>query len=69
MKTDKNFNKMEIYVLSSLKLYEFICGSIKIDIKMKKMELVYIYHNIYLCKEKVDEIQTILQTIYKQSLK
>ena len=36
MKTDKNFNKMEIYVLSSLKLYEFICGSIKIDIKMKK---------------------------------
>jgi len=36
MKTDKNFNKMEIYVLSSLKLYEFICGSVKIDIKMKK---------------------------------
>lgn len=36
MKTDKNFNKIELYVLSSLKLYEFICGSIKIDIKMKK---------------------------------
>ena len=36
MKTDKNFNKMEIYVLSSFKLYEFICGSIKIDLKMKK---------------------------------
>lgn len=36
MKTDKKFNKMEIYVLPSLKLYEFICSSIKIDIKMKK---------------------------------
>jgi len=36
MKTDKNFNKMEIYVLSSLKLYKFISSSIKIDIKMKK---------------------------------
>jgi hypothetical protein len=36
MKTDKNFNKIEIYVLSSLKLYEFISSSIKIDIKMKK---------------------------------
>ena len=36
MKTDKNFNKIEIYVLSSLQLYEFISSSIKIDIKMKK---------------------------------
>ena len=36
MKTDKNFNKMEIYVLSSVKLYDFICGSIKIDISMRK---------------------------------
>ena len=36
MKTDKNFNKMDIYVLSSIKLYEFICDSVKIDIKMKK---------------------------------
>jgi hypothetical protein len=36
MKTYKNFNKIEIYVLSSLKLYEFISSSIKIDIKMKK---------------------------------
>ena len=36
MKTDKNFKKMEIYILSSFKLYEFMCGSIKIDIKMKK---------------------------------
>jgi len=36
MKTDKNFNKMELYIISSLKLYEFICNSIKIDIKMKK---------------------------------
>ena len=67
MKTDKNFNKIEIYVLSSLKLYEFISSSIKIDIKMKKMELVYIYHQIFHYKEKVVEIQTIIQTIYKQS--
>ena len=36
MKTDKNFNKMEIYMLSSVNLYEFMCASIKIDIKMKK---------------------------------
>jgi hypothetical protein len=36
MKTDNCFKKMEIYVLSSLKLYEFICSSIKIDINMKK---------------------------------
>jgi len=44
MKTDKNFNKMEIYVLSSLKLYEFICGSIKIDIKRTCLHLSpYIY--------------------------
>lgn len=67
MKTDNNFNKMEMYVLSSIKLYEFICGKIKIDIKMKKMELVYIYHHIFHCKERVEEIQIILQTIYKQS--
>ena len=67
MKTDKNFNKIEIYVLSSLKLYEFISSSIKIDIKMKKMELVYIYHQIFHYKGKVVEIQTIIQTIYKQS--
>ena len=69
MKTDKNFNKMEIYVLSSLTLYEFICGSIKIDIKMKKTELVYIYHHIFHCNEKGEGIQIIRQTIYKQSLK
>jgi hypothetical protein len=36
MKTDKEFNKIEIYALSSIKLYNFICNSIKIDIKMKK---------------------------------
>ena len=35
MKTDKNFNKIELYMLSSVKLYEFICDHIKIDIKMK----------------------------------
>ncbi len=36
MKTDKNFKKMQIYGLPSSKLYEFICGSLKIDISMKK---------------------------------
>lgn len=36
MKTDKNFKKIELYILSSFKLYDFICNSIKIDIKMKK---------------------------------
>ena len=36
MKTDKNFAKIELFMLSSQKLYDFICDSIKIDIKMKK---------------------------------
>ena len=36
MKTDKEFNEIEIYALSSIKLYEFICNSLNIDIKMKK---------------------------------
>ena len=35
MKTDKLFTKIELYILSSSKLYDFICNSIKIDIKMK----------------------------------
>lgn len=36
MKTDKNFKNIELYMLSSVKLYDFIYNSIKIDIKMKK---------------------------------
>jgi predicted nucleic acid binding AN1-type Zn finger protein len=36
MKTDRDFNKIELYILPSLILYEFICNSINIDIKMKK---------------------------------
>jgi hypothetical protein len=35
MKTDSNFDKIELYMISSQKLYNFICDSIKIDIKMK----------------------------------
>jgi hypothetical protein len=36
MKTDKLFKKMELYILSSIKLYDYICNTIKIDIAMKK---------------------------------
>ena len=36
MKTDKSFKKIELYALSSIKLYDFLINSIKIDIKMKK---------------------------------
>jgi hypothetical protein len=36
IKTDKSFKKIELYILSSVKLYDFIINSIKIDIKMKK---------------------------------
>jgi hypothetical protein len=35
MKTDKNFKDINLYMLSSLKLYDFICDSINIDIKFK----------------------------------
>lgn len=67
MKTDKSFKKINLYVLSSIKLYEFIISSIDIDIKMKKMALVYIYRLIFHYREKEVVIQTTLQTIYKQS--
>jgi len=35
MKTDKTFAKMELYMISSQKLFAFIQGTIKIDIKLK----------------------------------
>jgi hypothetical protein len=36
MKTNKTFSNMELYIISSKKLLEFIEKSIKIDIKLKK---------------------------------
>ncbi len=35
MKTDKNFNKIELYIITSKKLYDYIINSVNIDIKMK----------------------------------
>ena len=35
MKTDKNFTKIELYIIPSVTLYNFICDSINIDIKLK----------------------------------
>lgn len=35
MKTNKNFTNMELYIISSKKLFEFIEQTIKIDIKLK----------------------------------
>jgi hypothetical protein len=36
MKTNKTFTNMELYIISSKKLFEFIEQTIKIDIKLKK---------------------------------
>jgi hypothetical protein len=36
MKTDEQFEHIQLYMVSSLTLYTFICDSIQIDIKMKK---------------------------------
>ena len=46
MKTNKFFTNKEIYIISSENIMNYIEQTIKIDIKLKKMEHDFIYHHI-----------------------
>lgn len=52
MKTNKTFTNMELYIISSKKLFEFIEQTIKIDIKLKKKRNLFTFITVYRITEK-----------------